>query len=631
MQKTLTARDYTLFGMLTAVIILIFLAMHQRDREWEKLVEMENSLAEQSRDISNMRGLVSQIQRKLAAVETGNLSISSTDSAADVYSNNIPPAFTRAYQASQLPDYAQGGWFTTSFAGTLPTITPLISGTVNATTVQSYVLEPLISIDPDTLEWQGTLARSWQISDDGLTITYQLRDDVVFSDGHPFDASDVVFSFNFVMNEKIQAPRDRAYLKRIDSVTANGKYEVVFKFKEPYFQALAVSGLLTILAEHFYRPYLDTPEEFNQSKGLLFGTGPYRLKNPKSWKPDQDSVELVRNSRYWGPVQPSYDRVVWRIIQNESARLITYRNGKLDVYDAVPALDFDKLKTDEQIKAMSNSFNYASPLGGYSYIGWNQKQDGKATRFKDKRVRQAMTWLINKQQIIEDIFLGYNKAAVSPFGEGSKQHNPNLTVRKQDIDKGIALLKEAGFEDRDNDGIIENEKGEPFIFKLSYAQGRDSTKRLVLLLKDMYARAGIKLVPDPTEWPVLIEKLDTKDFDAVTLGWGGGTIEKDLHQIFHSSQTQTNGDNYISYENTALDKIIEQARRTTDEDKRMALWQQAEAILYDDLPYTFLLQGMKLGFISKRIENQQMYKLGLNVGMIPVENYISVAQQKHAN
>ena len=149
------------------------------------------------------------------------------------------------------------------------------------------------------------------------------------------------------------------------------------------------------------------------------------------------------------------------------------------------------------------------------------------------------------------------------------------------------------------------------------------------MLKDLYARAGIQLEPFPQEFPVLLEALDKKDFDAATLGWTSG-IETDIYQMFHSSQTKDKGDNFIGYKNAQLDQLIEQARSTVADDKRMPLWQQAERILHEDQPYTFLMRRKSLAFLDKRIHNLEMTKLGLNWGNLPVETYVPSVQQKYA-
>lgn len=614
MQKQLTARDWILYFLLSLLIFLVILAMYQIDRQWLKLTEMETAMSEQSKDMRELRN----------AVQSGALSAKSAENPT-VF--GVSPAFKRAQAATLLPDYAPGDWSVDAFFTNIKTLTPLISSDAYASNVQGYVLESLLTRDPDTLEWQGLIAKSWKVSDDGLIISFQLRDDVTFSDGQPLTADDVVFTFDFTMTEAIQAPRDRAYLDKIQSVKANGKHEVVFTFKEPYFEALSLAGGLPVLAKHFYEPYLKEPQKFNESKGFLLGSGPYKLADPKAWTPDKGNVELVRNDRYWGDVQPSYNRILWKIIQNDSARLTTYRNGDIDSYSARP-VEYQELKKDPQIIAKSRNFEYMPPVVGYSYIGWNQQSAGKPSRFADKRVRQAMTYLTDVNRVIKEVFLDYAEPAISPFGNSSKQHDSALQAYRFDLEKAKTLLKAAGYVDRNGDGVLEDQSGQPFEFKLTYFQSNEDTKRMVLLLKDIYARAGIRMIPSPQEWPVMLENVHKKDFEAIALGWTSG-IETDLYQIFHSSQMMSNGDNYVSYKNSELDKLIEAARRNVDEAKRMPLWQQAERILYEDQPYTFLMRRKNLLFVDKRVANVQMTKLGLNLGSLPLENYVPLAQQKY--
>ena len=615
MKKQITTWDWLLFSLLITLIFSIFLVMYQIDRQWLKLTAMEASMSDLAKDV-----------RELRSVLASGL-VMNDASLKDKGSKEVAVAFKRANDATHLADYGQGDWSVEAFGTNLKTITPLVSTDAYASNVQSYVLESLINRNPDTLNWEGLIAKSWTMSEDGLIIRFQLREDVNFSDGIALTADDVVFTFNFIMTEAIQAPRDRAYLEKIKTVQANGQFEVVFTFKEPYFEALSLAGSMPILAKHFYEPYLKEPQKFNESKGILFGSGPYKLLDAKSWSPDKGSVELVRNDHYWGDVQPSYNRILWKIIQNDSARLTTYRNGDIDSYAARP-VEYQTLKNDEQITKKSHNFEYMPPVVGYSYIGWNEYLSAKPTRFADKRVRLAMTYLTDVNRIISNIFLGYAEPALSPFSSAGKQHDNNLQAYRFDVEKAKALLKEVGYEDRNKDGVLEDQAGQPFEFKLTYLESNEDTKRMVLLLKDLYARAGVKMTPFPQEWPVMLENLDKKDFDAITLGWTSG-IETDLYQIFHSTQAASNGDNYVSYKNSALDQLIDEARRTVDESKRLPLWQQAERMIYDDQPYTFLMRRKSLLFVDQRIHNLQMTKLGLNLGLLPLENYVPKAQQKY--
>jgi len=636
MQKRFTSKDFILFLFLTLIIFLILLAMYQVDRQWEKLNKLEQSFSAQSKDISSVRSALFKLNKKVeqgarlaSATVKNNAPNQVQKSTQD--NNQIPESFRRAYDATQKDDYAMGDWKVNAFGSTLKTLTPLVSNEADTSSVHNFVLESLLSRNPDTLKWQGMLAKDWQISEDGLTITFQLRNDIVFSDGEPMTADDVVFTFDFTNNKLIKAPAQQAYFEPIESVTATGPHEVVFKFKRPYFEALGMAGGMEILPKHFYEKY-NNPEKaeaFNTSKGILMGTGPYKLIDPENWSSDQGGVDLVRNSRYWGPVPPPYEKIVWRVIENPSARLTTYRNGELDAYGARP-VEYKKLKDDPQIKAITgkNQFEYMSPTAGYSYIAWNQLKNGKPTRFADKRVRQAMTYLTDREKIIKDIFLGYAEVAISPFSPRSKQHDKKLKARKADLKKAKELLKEAGYVDRNGDGLLENEAGEDFEFELAYAQSSEDTGRMVLLLKDMYARAGVKLIPKPTEWPVMIEMLNKKTFDAITLGWTSG-LETDIYQMFHSSQAKTDGNNFISYKSAALDKIIEEARTIVEEDKRMPVWQKAEAIFYEDQPYTFLLRRKSLVFINKRFKNLLMTNLGLNSSFVPIETYVPKGEQKY--
>jgi peptide/nickel transport system substrate-binding protein len=621
MQRRLNGRDMLYFGGLGVILITLILAMYMIDRQWQKMAGMEQLMREQANDL---RDIGVQVRNLGARIDKG---VTLSNENAKAAESGIPAAFQRAYQASRQPDYAEGDWWVQAFSVNLKSLTPFISADAYSSEVQGYIQESLLIRNPETLEWEGLLAESWTVSEDGLTFIFKLRDGLAFSDGTPLSADDVVFSFDFIMNEAIQAPRERAYYSKIESVKALDPLTVKFQFKEPYFNALSLAGGLSVMPKHFYAPYLERPNDYNQSKGLLLGSGPYRLEDPRNWSPDKGMVELRRNPRYWGPIQPSFERLIWRVIENDSARLTTFRNGDIDTYGSRP-IEYRKLVEDKGLAMKAEHWEYMSPVAGYAYIGWNQQRDGESTRFADKRVRQAMTFLIDRQRIIEEIYLGYGEVALSPFNANSKQHDPELTPRQYNQEQGMALLREAGYVDRDGDGVLEDAVGNPFEFELVYFQGNEDTGRMVLFLKDMLARAGILLKPKPTEWSVMIDLLNKRDFEAITLGWTSG-LETDLYQMFHSSQIEDQGNNFINYRNPDLDHLIDEARATVDETQRMPLWQAAEGELYEDQPYTFLMRRKSLVFIDRRIKNVVNTKLGLNLGNLPMENYVPASQQRY--
>ncbi|MEJ2059575.1 MAG: peptide-binding protein [Gammaproteobacteria bacterium] len=613
-----TLKDLLLFSLLAVVIVLVVLAMYQVDRQWQKLADIQSTLQEQAADLRRLRQSVHEMPRTPA----------DRQGAADA-TGAVPPAFQRAYQATRQPGYAQGGWIVQAFAMGLKTLTPFVSTDAYASEIQNYILESLLTRDPDTLAWQGLLARDWTVSKDGLKISFDLRRNATFSDGKPVTSADVVFTYHFIMNPAIAAPRERAYYDKIKRVYAEGPGRVVFEFKEPYFNSLALAGGMPILAKHYYESYLKQPEKFNQSKALLFGSGPYRLKEGKDWTPDVGLVELDRNPRYWGPVQPAPRRLIWKIIENDSARLTTFRNGDIDVYGARPR-EYKQLVADKALAKRTRHFEYLSPTAGYSYIGWNESRKDKPTWFADRRVRLAMTYLTDRAGIIRHLMQGYAEPAVSPFIDSSPQHDPALKPRLYDLARAKQLLREAGFRDRNGDGVLEDAKGRPFKFKMTFFQGSEDTRRIALYLKDLYARAGIVMQPAPTEWAVMLDKIKHRDFDAIMLGWTSG-VEVDIYQMFDSSQIENGGDNFIGYRNPKLDRLITEARGTVDEAKRMPLWQACERILYHDQPYTFLMRRKSLVFVDRRIHNLQVTKLGLNLGLVPMEIYIPSAEQKYTD
>lgn len=615
MEHRFSTKDFFIFLGLGLVLVSIWMAMYQRDREWGEIQRAISAAKELQTDMTNLERLINE---RLQGGGT-NIGVPGTP--------DNHPAFERAKRTESMPGYAKGDWYVRAFGVRLKTITPMVSSDVYASIVQDRVLESLVSRNPETLEWQPLVAKAWTISQDGLVFTFTMRQNVRFSDGTPLTAEDLEFTFNFLMNEKIAAPRPRAYYEKIKSVKATSRFEVVFTYKEPYFEAFELAGNMSILPRHFYSKYLDDPEAFNQSTCILLGSGPYRLEDPVGWKADQRLI-LIRNERYWGPVLPAFDKLIFETIEGDAARLTAFRNGSVDGYAARPK-EYQQLLADPQFMKGAKNFEFESPRDGYAYIGWNQMKEGKPTIFADRRVRQALTLLIDRERICKDVFLGYGKPAVSPFSPLVKQHDPNIKPWPCDAEKAKALLAEAKFADRDKDSILENEQGEKLEFDLIYGQGNDDWQLATAFIAAELAKQGILMRPKPVQWDYLLDSLTKKTFSACLLGWSSG-FETDIYQMFHSSQMKEDGDNFISYKNPELDQLIDKARREVREDVRIPIWQQCEKIMHEDQPYTFLIRRKSLIFVDRRIANTEVLpKWGFNIDVVPLEWYVPLGMQKY--
>jgi peptide/nickel transport system substrate-binding protein len=254
-------------------------------------------------------------------------------------------------------------------------------------------------------------------------------------------------------------------------------------------------------------------------------------------------------------------------------------------------------------------YEYNTPLSGYDFIGWNEMRNGKPTRFADKRLRLAMTLLIDRSRIAKEILLGYATVADGPFYAQSKQHMPGMKPWPYDPANGKAILAQLGYK-LVNSQLV-GPDGQSFHFKLTYPSGSPTIERIVLFIRDELADAGIAMDPDPLDWSVFSQRMNDRDFDAITLAWTGD-VEDDPYQIFDSSQIKNQGDNFVSYKNPEADHLIEKARRIVDESKRMPMWQRVDQILHDDQPYTFLFNMKSLVFVDGRVKNVQVLPLGLN-------------------
>jgi peptide/nickel transport system substrate-binding protein len=618
MENRFGVKDFFIVALLVGVIVLVVLSMVQFDRQYQLIRQTQTKLDEHTTDLARIRKVLEQ-----GAVSFGGGQQRGGPATAEVLGEGwVQPkenAFTNAKRMAAMPDYAEGDALIDTFGVVPAKLTPLVSTDLYASYVQAAVLDTLCERDPDTLGWRGRLATAWKIHPDQKTFEFKLRRGVTFSNGEPLTAHDVVFTWELAMNEKIEAPRQRVYYERIEKVEALDDYTVRFVFKEPYVKSFEIAALVQVQSKAFYSKY--APTEYNRGLGLLLGSGPYRLRDPEAWRPEPGKpVELVRNERYWGEVAPAFKRFAWRVIEQPAPRLTAFKNGEIDMYTQPESEQFLATKDDKRVQA----FALDAPQTGYIYIGWNQKRDGKPTPFADRRVRQAVTMLIDRERIVRDIKRGLATVNSGPFYTMGRQSDPGIKPWPYDPERAQQLLAEAGY--KKVNGVLVGPDGKEFRFRLTFNSARDERRRICTYVKDALATVGIVCEPDATEWTVMVKRLHDRQIDAACMGWGG-VVEADPMQLFHSSAMEGTGDNYCSYSNPELDKTIEEARAIADIDKGLPLWHKVHRLIHEDQPYTFLYQEKQLTLVDGRFRGvEPTKKLGLSSQL---DWYVPAALQKY--
>ena len=509
----------------------------------------------------------------------------------------------------------EGDWLIWNLPGEIRTLNLLnvdsTLGTRNI--VSSTIIESLFEqdLDTDKVKLKPKLAEKMDISENGLEITIALKDDIYFSDGVPVTADDVIFTFETVMNHKIDCADLRNYFDNITEVVELDNRRVKFVMGERYWKTIGAIGAFYVFPKHIYQ--FDNPEEFNKHRSNPVGSGPYVFEK---WDVGQQIV-LRRNENYWGK-KPNIKKIVFKFISNATACLQALRSHDIDIFEPGSEQVSDMPKNPQFAKEF-RSIIFWDPSFGYWYIGWNQERPF----FKDRRVRQAMTCLTNREAMVEQLTCGKGAVVTGTFYIYGRQNDPSIQPWPYDIKKAAVLLDEAGWKDRDGDGIRDKD-GIRFRFKYSYVAGNVSSEQIARVLKDEAAKVGVEVVPNPLEWSVFIENVNNRKFDAVELMWGG-VIEADPYQIFHSSQIQGRGNNFVSFNHSKADEVLEQARRELDEEKRYALYHQFHRILHEEQPYTFLMTRPRYYFIDRRFENVIVHKLGID----PFEWYVPKGKQKY--
>ena len=462
--------------------------------------------------------------------------------------------------------------------------------------------------DPNVFEPQ--LAESWEVSDDKLTYTIHLRKGVLWHDftdpttGERFEnvevtADDFKFFLEVIQNPNIPCEPSRVYYKDLDEIKVLDEHAFQVVWKEPYFMSEDLTLGLSPLPRHFYRFDPEKADkEFNENferNRMIVGCGPWVFEK---WEKGKE-ISLRRNEKYYGR-KPHLKRRSIKVIKEPSAQLQALRNGELDRIGLLPE-QWVSQTADEQFAARFNKFKYFRQV--YYYIGYNQRRD----LFNDRRVRTALTHLVDRERILKDVYLGLARVVTGNFFIDGPYYDHTIKPYPFDIEKAKTLLAEAGWQDTDGDGILDRD-GKKFEFTLLTVSGGKTFERIAEIAREDFAKAGIMLTVNPVEWSVYTQRLDEWNFDVCALGWINNGWESDPYQIWHSSQADLKkSSNHIGFKNAEADTIIETARREFDVQKRIALYHRFHQILHEEQPYTFLVTPYSLVAQDQRFRNAKVY------------------------
>jgi ABC-type transport system substrate-binding protein len=425
-------------------------------------------------------------------------------------------------------------------------------------------------------------------------VVFHLRPHVKFHDGQVFDAHDVKFTYEAIMNPKNLSPRVPDYepVKRVDVVDP---LTVRIVYKRLYSPALGTWGM-GILPEHLLNDKAlkeealrlgKDPDKFSVRQSGFnrhpIGCGPFVFRE---WKSDQYII-LDRFDKYWeGP--PNYKRYVYRIIPDLLTQEMEFYAGTIDSYGVQPH-QVERLKDDPAYQDFSGlSF-------GYTYIGYNMRREP----FNDGRVRRALGMAIDVNKIIDFVLYGQGERITGPFVKQTDYYDQRIKTIPYDPQGALRLLEEVGWK-RNKEGWLEK-NGKKLQFTLITNSGNDLRKAVLAIAQDAWRQIGVDVRTDLLEWSVFIqERVDKADFDALILGWAMG-IEPDLYQIWHSSQTNSHQLNFVAFKNKEADDLIIKIRQEYDYDRQVDYCHRLHEIIAQEQPYTFLYVGKWTAILDKRI------------------------------
>jgi len=485
-------------------------------------------------------------------------------------------------------------------------LNPVLASDSASSSVLEKIYNGLIKYD-ENFNLVGDLAKSFEVSKDGLEITFKLRKNVKWHDGVPFTARDVKFTYEALIDPNTKTPYSSNFTL-IKEFRVLDDYTIKVTYYKPFAPNLESWGIY-IIPEHIFKGHDINTYSANRNP---IGTGPYKFK---SWESDQKIV-LEANPDYFEG-KPFISGYIVRVVPDQAVQFLELRNQSLDSVVLAP----DQWKAYDSFFKHYNKFRES--VFAFTYLGFNMQRKP----FDDKNFRKAVQYAINKKDIIQGVLLGTGKEATGPYPPQSWAFNDKIKPSEYNPQKALEILKSMGFSDIDNDGYLEY-KGKPFEFTITTNQGNKQRELSAQIIQENLKKIGLKVNIRVIEFSTFVNQYIAKrDFDAVIMGWSL-TFDPDQYALWHSSQMAPREYNFMSYSNPEVDRLLEDARTTFDQSARKKIYARIQEIMADDPPCIFLYYPDNLIALHKRFYGVKEAPIGIGYNFI--KWWVPKAQQKYS-
>lgn len=539
-----------------------------------------------------------------------------------IYTLPQPPAVSKCEPGKH------GGRLIIATFGDPKTFNPITANESSSQDIYRFLFGSLVSLDAPTQEVDPALAESWSVEPDQKTWTFKLRRGVRWSDGHPFTADDVLFTWNDVIyNTNIN--NVTVDLFRIDgkdfAVSKVDDYTVRVVTPDIYAPFVEAFGGIPILPKHVLGkvPAKNFPSAYgiNTKPAELVGTGPFKLKE---FKQNQFTL-LERNPHFYvvdkkGQRLPYLDNVIYTVVPDMNAMSLRFLKGESDAYEHVRPDEYERFKEEAgkgrfQILDLGlglergflwfNLNTNANPKTGKPYV-----TPAKLKWFRNVKFRQAISHAIDRPSIIKSI---YASRAEPNFGietRGNKKwYNPNIRQYPFDLAKARSLLAEIGIQDRNGDGFLEDGAGHKIEFVLNTNTGNNVREKTAVLIQADLKKLGIDLIFQPVEFNALIDKIDVSyDYEAALLSLGGGSVDpvgsmnvlkSDGFTHFWFPRQKTPSTDWEA----RLDVLMNAQLKTLDFSERKKYLDEVQVIMAEQVPFIYTVAPFSYAAINSNIGN----------------------------